>query len=124
MTIQEALHRDFQKLLTNTVQSWHTDIVYYRVTNTTVDPATGQVMENILQIPIKSIRTLVDPKELLLQQAMLAPATVIHYVSTEDLYFEPTKSDYIVDNGVKFEIFEWQIDTDENVYRLRCRRFE
>ena len=38
------------------------------------------------------------------------------------LPFEPRSSDYIMHNGLKFEVNGWDLTTDETEYRVHCNK--
>lgn len=117
-TFKENLAEDFCVFRSDLYET----LIYKRCTGTSFDPATGTETLVYSSVGRTAIRQALSTRLIAVSGGLYMPGDVVFLFKASELPAEPTRRDRIVYAGEDYEIREWVLEEDENVYRLVVRR--
>ncbi len=119
MTLKELIAADFDVPLDDLPAA----ITYRSVSSQTYTPSSGSVVDSATTVSLNAIRQDLNEKAIALGSGLFVVGDVMFLVAVEDLgEVTPREEDQIIDGDTTFEVVDWTLEEDENVYRFHARR--
>lgn len=97
-------------------------ITYKRQTGTSFDAEAGVETPTYASTSVTAVRQGLSTRLIAVSGGVYTHGDVIFFVKASDLAAEPKRVDQVAYDGDTYEVRDWDLEEDENVYRVLARR--
>jgi hypothetical protein len=97
-------------------------VTYKRRTGSAFDPSTGVETPTFASTSVTAVRQGLSTRMIAVSGGLYAHGDVIFFVKVAELDAQPKREDQVAYGDDTYEIRDWDLEEDENVYRIVARR--